>query len=360
MREYRLTRLKGDFCATWTEPDGKRRRVSLRTSDLKEAERRLIIYAREHNPDEALTVDGLWEAYREDRTGRRIAESMAFTGRTIKPAFGHLTSEEVTVATCRAYVAKRRRDRKQDGTIWTELNHLQIVLNWAYKTRRIPHEVYVERPMKPPPLDRRITKEEASRLIAAAKAPHVALAIALLVYTAARSGAIKELTWDRVDMKRGMIHLADPASGKHRKGRATVPIHPELMPYLEDAKPGRISDYVVEWAGKKVASIKRGFARAATDAGLVGVTPHTLRHSSASWLAEDGVPMGEIAAVLGHSDSRTTERIYAKLGPTYLRSAISSLSLENVPTGRAKPETVNGARNKRAVRSEKKLPVVEK
>lgn len=49
------------------------------------------------------------------------------------------------------------------------------------------------------------------------------------------------------------------------------------------------------------------------------------RLTAASWMAEAGIPMSEIAAVLGHRDSRTTERIYAKFSPDYLQRAVRAL-----------------------------------
>ncbi len=60
-------------------------------------------------------------------------------------------------------------------------------------------------------------------------------------------------------------------------------------------------------------------------AGLVDVSPHVLRHTAAVWMAEAGVTMPEIAAYLGHADSRITERIYAKFSPEYLRRAARAL-----------------------------------
>jgi len=47
----------------------------------------------------------------------------------------------------------------------------------------------------------------------------------------------------------------------------------------------------------------------------------TFRHSTASILAESGVSMGEIAQMLGHSNTRMVESVYAKFSPTYLRKA---------------------------------------
>jgi len=56
-----------------------------------------------------------------------------------------------------------------------------------------------------------------------------------------------------------------------------------------------------------------------------------LRHTYASSLAMKGVPMGVIAAQLGHSDTRMTERHYAHLAPSYIadtvRAALPSLGI---------------------------------
>jgi integrase len=40
------------------------------------------------------------------------------------------------------------------------------------------------------------------------------------------------------------------------------------------------------------------------------ISPHTLRHSHASMLAREGVPLEQISRRLGHSDSRITKEIY--------------------------------------------------
>ena len=51
-------------------------------------------------------------------------------------------------------------------------------------------------------------------------------------------------------------------------------------------------------------------------------TFHILRHTYASSLAMKGVPMGVIAAQLGHSDTRMTERHYAHLAPSYIADTV--------------------------------------
>lgn len=51
-------------------------------------------------------------------------------------------------------------------------------------------------------------------------------------------------------------------------------------------------------------------------------TFHILRHTYASALAMRGVPMGVIAAQLGHSDTRMTEKHYAHLTPSHVADTI--------------------------------------
>jgi len=50
-----------------------------------------------------------------------------------------------------------------------------------------------------------------------------------------------------------------------------------------------------------------------------------LRHTAASWMAERGVDMFRISRYLGHSDTKVTERRYAKLHPDFLADAADAL-----------------------------------
>ena len=79
--------------------------------------------------------------------------------------------------------------------------------------------------------------------------------------------------------------------------------------------------YVIQYNSRPVKDVKKAFARACIDAGLNNVTPHTLRHTAASWMVQKGVTFAKVARYLGHSDSSTTERIYAHHAPDYLEDA---------------------------------------
>lgn len=146
--------------------------------------------------------------------------------------------------------------------------------------------------------------------------------------TAGRRNALLDLTWDRVDFERGTIDLYDPSQARTAKGRAAVPMNGMLRAALLEAKEGALTPYVIEWAGKRVGSIKRAFVATAKAAGLPQATPHVLRHSSAVFLAEAGHSMAEIAQFLGHKDDRITQRVYAKYSPQHLRKLAASVNLD--------------------------------
>jgi integrase len=78
--------------------------------------------------------------------------------------------------------------------------------------------------------------------------------------------------------------------------------------------------YFVTWHGKPVRSVKKGFARAVALVGLAGVTPHTLRHTAATWLMQNGVPIWEAAGFLGMSPE-ILARVYGHHHPDHLRNA---------------------------------------
>ncbi|TGV26377.1 site-specific integrase [Mesorhizobium sp. M4B.F.Ca.ET.143.01.1.1] len=326
MPDWSITRLRGELCLTWYEGD-IRRRYRLGTDDPKEASRRAPARYAELTRPKGSTVQDLWTAYCLDKEGRSVVTTMGFTWKALAPFFADKQGEAVTIAECRAYTAARRKAGKKDGSIHTELGHLRSVLVWAQKQRLITHAPHIERPAKPDPKEGYLTRPEVSALMEAANAPHVKLAIQLMLGTGARSAAALQLTWDRVDFARRMIQLRNPFDKAHRKGRATVPINDSLFTALQEAHKGSLTPYVIEWAGGSVKSIKKGIGTAGGKIGRDDVSPHMLRHSAAVWLAEDGHSMEEIAQFLGHSNTAMTYRVYARYSPNYLRRLSASLEV---------------------------------
>lgn len=275
----------------------------------------------------APTLAQIWPLYIDDRAGRSIAENMRMTGNLILPMMGSTRADAVTIAQCRAYTAERRAAGRKDGTIHTELGHLRIVLRWAEKHGLIPKAPAVERPQASPAKDDYLTRAEFTRLVDGCGAPHVRLFCHLAIATGGREAALLQLTWDRVDFERRLIYLGKVQAIRPQKGRATVPMTDTLRAALSEAMAGALSPFVIEYGGRSIAKVKTGLIAASQRAGLAKVTPHMLRHSAAVWMAQDGVPMGEISQYLGHSNPAVTARVYAVFSPDYLRRAARSLEV---------------------------------
>jgi integrase len=337
---YRLNWYQDQFAVVWNDEDGKRRRHRLGVREEEAARTRLNDFARSHaalaavaqsqSPD---TVAALFERYCADREieGKQV-HRMRWTWAVIGPVFGALRPEDITKQLCRKHAADRAKLGRSAHTIHGELRLLRTVVNWAGKAKLIREVPHIWLPSFPAARDRHLTREEVERLLASADLPHVRLFIILAIGTAARRTALLELTWDRVDLDRGLIYLHDPARAKTNKGRAIVPLNESTRAALLEAKAGAVSDFVIEWAGGPLKSIRRALDTALKRAGLKTKQDgaHLLRHSAAVLMAEAGIPMSQISQYLGHSSTAVTEKTYARYSPDFLRQAAATLNLTPV------------------------------
>lgn len=319
-----LVRYRGKWCLVHRDAGG-RKRLSTGYDDTPEnrpaAERAAVSLAADlAKPQPGGTIDEIWKAYLADTKALHKAR-MEDAWKALRWQFQPLRPEQVTRSICRAYVKQRREDGRSDGTIRKELAILRAALRWA--DPRTP--AVFELPSQPPPRERWLTRAEFDRLIEAAEQTyHLKVFLHLAIATAGRKEALLKLTWMQVRFDEGHVYLGRKAGGK---ARATVPMTDTLRIVLREAKKAALTDYVIEYGQKPVASVRTALRKAAERAKVPDVTPHALRHTAATWMAMDGVPIEEIARYLGHSDPKVTWRIYAKHTPDYLRNAAASVNV---------------------------------
>jgi integrase len=329
MPEYRLTRFRGKFAVVWHD-GGRRFRHSLGVDGRADADRRLAQFiaaqtAARSVGRSSLTVAEAWSGYVASLGSKPSAVTASHQWKAIAPSFADRDASTLTEDDCNRYVDARRKLGRSDSTIWSELSRLRSALRWAEKKRLIDKAPFIWKPAQSPPRDKRLTREEVTRLIAACEYPHVKLFVILAITTAARMTAILELEWSRVDLQRGLISYQDPTIAKTTKGRATVPINTMAHAALTEAQRGATTPFVIEWAGQRVRSVKKALASASERAEIGHVSAHMLRHSAASILVESGATLFEVAKLLGHSNTKMIETTYAHLAPDYLRGAASKL-----------------------------------
>lgn len=317
MSEYRLVKHRGKFSLAFTDPERGRVRIALGTDDRGTAEARARQIWRTRNAAPSDKVSDLWEAYVRDRK-QSVTRKDRFEGtwKALGPHFGHRIGDAIVPQDCRDYYKQRKREGVSDSTVKTELEFLRACLRFKYAAQA--PKLWL--PPASSPRDRYLTKDELRVLLEHIETPHVRLFVILAVTTGARMSAILDLTWDRVDLKRGTADF-NPA-GRHQtnKRRTIVPLNERALEAMKEASRGALTDYVIEYAGEPVKSVKKAIRSAAARSG-VPVSPHVFRHTAGVWMAEADVPMQKIAQYLGHTSTRVTEATYARYSPSYMRDA---------------------------------------
>lgn len=324
---------RGGYYIFWSEC-GVTRKRSTGTKDIREAEAALaeFIHRRRlfdkpsgpQDPRQFLITDAL-ELYGELKAPH--AASPERIGYAIDALLGYWSGKlasDVDEQSCRDYQTQRNR---AVGTVRRELTTLRAALNFAHRKNRLTYVPPVWLPRAPDGKDRWLRRSEAAALLNAARTGradvrlYLPLFVLIALYTGARKEAVLSLRWPQVDLDRCIIDFNTPGRDRTSKGRARIPIPNRLLTFLKLArKRGTDLGYVVHLDGERVLDVKKAFASACRRAGLNDVTPHTLRHTRGTWLAQQGVPMFEIGGWLGQSSERTT-KLYAHHHPDFLIAA---------------------------------------
>ncbi|MGE3138139.1 MAG: tyrosine-type recombinase/integrase [Thermoleophilia bacterium] len=194
----------------------------------------------------------------------------------------------------------------------------------------------------PSPAHRVISRVELDRLVAAAGTLRTEALLRLVGETGLRRAEVAGLRWDDIDLearrlrvRRQIVHerlssgghrkvVTSPKSGRERRVALTPRLVDLLSRWKESAAdPGPRPDAYV-WPGQDGGpmhdrSLARALERACVRSGLVDdrgkprLSPHRLRHSAASIMLRERVPITVVAAQLGHADPAITARIYAHL-----------------------------------------------
>lgn len=234
----------------------------------------------------------------------------------LKDHFWHRLGTAISREDCREYHKARKALGYSNSTIRTDLALLRACLRWRYKD----DAPAIWLPPDSAPRDHWLTKEQANALVDAAKSPHIKLFLILGLATGARAGAILDLTWDRVDFATGTINFKPAGRIQTNKRRTVVRMNRRARKALEEAHKGALSDHVIEYGGKPVASVKKAIERLAKLTGIP-VSPHVLRHTCAVWMAQADVPILQISEYLGHTSIHVTAKTYARYSPSYMAKA---------------------------------------
>jgi integrase len=198
-------------------------------------------------------------------------------------------------------------------------------MNHARKEGLLDIVPHVEKPEEGPPRDKWARPHEVKQLtMVLSKYPHLELFALLALHTLSRKRAVCELKWEQVDFDLGQIDFNPPNRQRTRKRRVPVPINKTLMEALKNAREVATTEHVIEFRGNPCYEIGRAFRKYARQANLGWLTPHVLRHTGATLMAQNGVSMVEVAGIMGDRID-TVEKHYLKYHPDYLKNATAAL-----------------------------------
>lgn len=257
-------------------------------------------------------------------TVRKWHEALASIPRRTRSRKGH-------AATSLAPPKTDEERRKRKATANRTLTVLKAALNRAYNEGFAQSDDAWRR-VKPfknvdVPTIRYLKNDECFRLANACDKDFRGLVMAA-IFSGCRYSELTTLVCSDFDQENGTLLIRESKSGKPRH----VTLAGDGVELLDRVTAGRHSSERIflrqdggVW-GK--SHQQRPLRDACQRAGIEpAVSFHILRHTHASQLAAKGVPIKVIAAQLGHSDTRITERHYAHLSPSYIAQTIR----ENLP-----------------------------
>lgn len=244
---------------------------------------------------------------------------------------------------------------------------IHSALKYAVKTDMLVQNVAdkVDRPKKNSFQPVFLSAEEMQKMFEALRGTKLELPVLVVAFYGFRRGEVLGLKWDAIDFERGTISVIrtvttitldgkqteiEQQSAKTKSSLRTLPLIGSFREYFLQVKEAQelnkqvcgncynheYDGFVfVDELGERMRAnyLTSAFPKFLEDHGLRRMRFHDLRHSCASLLLANGVPLKHIQEWLGHSDFTTTANIYAHLD--YKSKITSAQAME---TGLALPE----------------------
>lgn len=267
-------------------------------------------------------IDEVLLAYLSERVpSKRSARNIGYNVSNLRKWWSGKRIADVTARNCRAYAAT-----KTDSAAGADLKTLRAAIRyWHEEYGPLPLLPAVWRPPEPASRDRWLTKSEAAKLLRASRrTPHLARLILIGLHTGSRPGVVRALQWSWIDFERGIMHRRAAGEGERAtKRRPPVRLNRRILGHLRRWRrlDGERVPWIVHYDGRQIDDPHTSWKRAVKAAGLHGrVTPHTLRHTRATWMMQAGVDPWQAAGFLGMT-VRVLEAVYGHHHPDWQKDA---------------------------------------
>jgi len=326
-----------------------------RLAEKREIERQrkaAELLEKERQEKQSITFgDYFKESYLPDMAHKKSKDVEQFIyDKWIKAVIGKLKINDITDFHLKKIKKNMEDNGKAVRTIHYAFAIVSQVWNRARKAKIVQRDCPT-RDVKLPRIDnqkkRFLSPQEADALLSYLKNKSQQLyeLSYLSLYTGARFSELAGLTWRRVDLKEGSIIFRNTKSGKDRTVFMTEGVK-TLFQAMPEGKPDSL--IFPDRKGNRLFSVSSTFDRAIADLGLnKGVTDprdrvtfHSLRHTHASWLVNNGTNLLLVKEILGHADFKMTTR-YSHPAADSIRQAMVGLEKHISGTEERTGEIVN-------------------
>ncbi|MBI1396933.1 MAG: tyrosine-type recombinase/integrase [Betaproteobacteria bacterium] len=219
-------------------------------------------------------------------------------------------------------IYRRRADRKSPATVNRYHVALSAVFTWAMRKRRVAKTFEnpcrkIERQKESPGRVRFLAEDERARLFEAARSarwPRLYALVLLAVTTGARRSELTGLRWADIDFDRAEAHVHETKNDEPK----VLPLVPAVLDELRRFQAEDLAAFRIGMPSRRVFhsrvrpdvayNFEPHWRQALKDARVSHFRFHDLRHTCASYLAQSGASLLEIADVLGHRQLTMTKR----------------------------------------------------
>ncbi len=283
-------------------------------------------------PADRLTVSLYLDEWMEERKNTvsartwRVQESIIRC--RVKPHIGDTRLCKLTPADVRAMYRRLIKDGLTPSTVSHAHNLLKQAMRDAVREKRIRTNPLED--VKPPKQTRKdkdvLTPEEVRRLLDTVSGDRFECAFYLLALTGVRIGECLALRYENVDLRAGTIriertlHHGECSEPKTQNSRRRLSLPQRTLQALvrHCEVSGDQSGYLFQTSTGKPVDVsnfyKWTWKPALRRAGLPeNITPHQLRHGTASLLLNQNVPVPVVSRYLGHANPGVTMKVYAHM-----------------------------------------------
>ena len=251
------------------------------------------------------------------------------------PFFGQKLLSEITPANVEEFRTQRKLRRgglPSLATINADHAFLKHMFGIAERKGLVSTNPAKKVPIPIPRNERnRVLSEKEWKDFYEAAPDHIRPILLIAYHLGMRLGEILNLTWNRVNLQRGVIELYSHET-KNREGRQIPLTHQVLQSLKELARIRSLTcNHVFQYNGRPIKRIKRAVRTAMTKAKIENFRFHDLRHCAATNLRKAGVDTITAMKIVGHK-SELMHRRYNSVSEADLLQAASKINTYLTPT----------------------------